>query len=347
MCSPRRPRLLVPALLCALAVLVVRPTDATDAPSGPGARLGTEATRLYERAATATRQYEAGRRADEEERERVRRIGELLDRQRRKIEAMNEDLGRITRERYRGGGLPVATHRLDGTAGELMRGHRELRRAELAINHAIENSRRAGDRLTADEARAAAAWQPLERGNTELAVLKQDIERTLETARGRPQGRADASAAAGSCPAAVRLYQPEARFTRAWVAPVETYGLSASFGSGGKRWAHRHTGQDFAVPVGTPVRAVGAGRVVRVSCAGAFGMQVVLQHADGYCTQYAHLSAIAVEQGDRVGAGQWIGRSGSTGNSSGPHLHFEVRATPSTGSALDPVPWLERRGVTW
>lgn len=130
-----------------------------------------------------------------------------------------------------------------------------------------------------------------------------------------------------------------------WVAPVEAYELSASFGSGGSRWAHRHTGQDFAVPVGTPVRSVGTGRVLKVSCGGAFGIQVVIEHAGGYYTQYAHLAAVAVDQGDRVDAGQWIGQSGSTGNSTGPHLHFEVRVTPDMGSALDPVPWLSQRGV--
>ncbi|CAM5638522.1 GAF domain-containing protein OS=Streptomyces tendae OX=1932 GN=GUR47_21305 PE=4 SV=1 [Streptomyces tendae] len=105
------------------------------------------------------------------------------------------------------------------------------------------------------------------------------------------------------------------------------------------------TGQDFAVPVGTPVRSVGTGRVLKVSCGGAFGIQVVIEHPGGYYTQYAHLAAAAVDQGDRIRAGQWIGQSGSTGNSTGPHLHFEVRVTPEMGSALDPVPWLSQHGV--
>ncbi len=133
--------------------------------------------------------------------------------------------------------------------------------------------------------------------------------------------------------------------TQAWVAPVETYELSAGFGSGGEHWAHRHTGQDFAVPIGTPVRAAGAGRVVKVSCGGAFGIEVVVEHPGGYYTQYAHLAAVAVDQGQRVATGEWIGQSGTSGNSTGPHLHFEVRVTPETGSAIDPVPWLAGRGV--
>jgi murein DD-endopeptidase MepM/ murein hydrolase activator NlpD len=84
---------------------------------------------------------------------------------------------------------------------------------------------------------------------------------------------------------------------------------------------------------------------VRVSCGGPFGVEVVVEHAGGYYTQYAHLAAVAVDQGERVGVGQWIGQSGTSGNSTGPHLHFEVRVTPESGSAVDPVAWLAARDV--
>ncbi len=132
---------------------------------------------------------------------------------------------------------------------------------------------------------------------------------------------------------------------RGWVAPVEGYALSAGFHRAGAHWAHRHTGQDFAVVVGTPVRSVGAGRVHSVSCGGAFGIQVVVRHAGGWYSQYAHLAAPGVVTGQPVVAGQVIGRSGNTGNSTGPHLHFEVRLTPYMGSAVDPVRWLGEHGV--
>lgn len=70
-----------------------------------------------------------------------------------------------------------------------------------------------------------------------------------------------------------------------------------------------------------------------------------MRHDGGYYSQYAHLSAPAVDQGDRIQAGDWIGQSGSTGNSTGPHLHFEIRLTPYYGSAVDPGPWFAERGV--
>ncbi|MCX4763380.1 peptidoglycan DD-metalloendopeptidase family protein [Streptomyces sp. NBC_01275] len=348
--SPRRHPLLVPALLCAAAVLAARPTTADgEAGDGPDAatELSAQVARLYEDAAVATQRYEAGRRQAEARQGRARRLEELLGRERQEIAVLHEDLGRIARAQYRsGGGLPVAAQLvLAHSPDELMRAQHVFSQADLAVDNAIGKSRRAEARLAEDESKATAAWQAVERRNVELASLKKDIEDKLEEARWQLQGQADASVAAGSCRGAVRLDQPPAHFTADWVTPVETYALSAGFGSGGERWAHRHTGQDFAVPIGTPVRAVGAGRVVRVSCGGAFGIEVVIQHADGYWTQYAHLAAVTVDQGDRVTPGQWIGQSGTSGNSTGPHLHFEVRVTPALGSAVDPVPWLAARGA--
>ncbi|MDN0199373.1 M23 family metallopeptidase [Streptomyces sp. S.PNR 29] len=345
--SFRRRPLLLTTLLCALAVLAARPDDVPDGAGGTGSGISAQVARLYEDAAVATQRYEAGRREAEAHRAQAQRLEKLLDRQRRRIDVMQEDLGRMARAQYRhGGGLPLtARMMLADSPDELMRGQHALAQTNIAVNNAIEKSRRAEARLAADEARAAAKWQELEQRNAALAVLKRDIEQKLEQARWQLQGRAEASVAAGSCPDAVRLDQPEVSFASGWVAPVETYELSAGFGSGGARWANRHTGQDFAVPIGTPVRAVGEGRVAAVSCGGAFGMQVVIGHPGGYYTQYAHLAAIAVDEGDRVRPGQWIGQSGTTGNSTGPHLHFEVRVTPQMGSAIDPVPWLAARGA--
>ncbi|MGX1563028.1 M23 family metallopeptidase [Streptomyces sp. NPDC055506] len=346
--SYRRYRLLVPALLCALAALAARPTVADKEPGNGGdTGISAEVARLYEDAAVATQLYETGRKEADEQRAKAQRAEALLDTQRRHIAGLNEDLGRIARAQYRGsGGLPVAAQMiLADSPDELMRGQHAFSQTNLAVNNAISKSRRAEARLTADEAKAAAEWEALEKRNVQLADLKAGIEQKLEEARSQLQGQADASVAAGSCRGAVRLDQPETGFTTAWVAPVETYELSASYGSGGARWSSRHTGQDFAVPIGTPVRSVGTGRVVRVSCGGPFGIEIVLKHAGGYYTQYAHLASVAVDQGEHVSPGQWIGQSGTTGNSTGPHLHFETRVTPEMGSAVNPVSWLEARGV--
>ncbi|ELS54539.1 peptidoglycan DD-metalloendopeptidase family protein [Streptomyces viridochromogenes] len=355
--SRRRRLLIVPALLCALVVPMARPAHAMGDGKGTPSRNGTgtggdsalsgQVVQLYEDAALAAQRYEEGRQEAEVQRAEAQRIEALLDRERQEIGVLHEDLGRIARAQYRsGGGMPLTAQiLLAKSPDQLMRGQHVLSQTSLVVNNAIEKSRRAEKRLAADEAKAAAAWQGLEKRNAELAELKKGIEQKLEQARWQLQGKADAAVAAGSCPGAVRLDQSKKDFPSAWVAPVESYALSAAFGSGGLRWANRHTGQDFAVPIGTPVRAVGDGRVVKVSCAGAFGMEVVVRHAGGYYTQYAHLASVAVDQDERVDTGQWIGQSGTTGNSTGPHLHFEVRVTPEMGSAVDPVPWLTARGV--
>ncbi|EST36908.1 hypothetical protein N566_15765 [Streptomycetaceae bacterium MP113-05] len=130
------------------------------------------------------------------------------------------------------------------------------------------------------------------------------------------------------------------------VAPVAGAHTGTPYRATGSGWSSgHHTGVDFPVPTGTRVRAVSGADVVSAGWAGAYGYQVVLRHADGRYSQYAHLSAISVSSGQRVNAGQRLGRSGSTGNSTGPHLHFEVRTGPGYGSDIDPMAYLRGRGV--
>ncbi|GGT00861.1 peptidase [Streptomyces tanashiensis] len=129
-------------------------------------------------------------------------------------------------------------------------------------------------------------------------------------------------------------------------APVSA-DIGTRYGTRGSSWSSGyHTGVDFPVPTGTSVKAVAGGRVVSAGWGGAYGYQIVLRHDDGRYSQYAHLSALTVREGQRVHAGQRIARSGSTGNSSGPHLHFEIRTGPGYGSDIDPLAYLRARGVS-
>ncbi|MEU6182074.1 M23 family metallopeptidase [Streptomyces coeruleorubidus] len=138
--------------------------------------------------------------------------------------------------------------------------------------------------------------------------------------------------------------------TPSWVDPVKKYKLSASFAQNGGMWQSTHSGQDFAVPSGTQVVAAHGGTVVKAGGNGAgdgpaYGNAVVIKHGNGTYSQYAHLSTVKVRIGQVVKTGQEIARSGNTGNSSGPHLHFEIRTTPNYGSAVDPVKFLRAKGV--
>ena len=111
---------------------------------------------------------------------------------------------------------------------------------------------------------------------------------------------------------------------------------------GNNRGDHRHAGTDFAMPLGTPVKAADGGEVV-TACIGCdpdgYGALIVIRHANGIETRYAHVNTISARVGQRVGQGQVIGTVGSRGRSSGPHLHFEVRRN---GTPVDPIPYLRR-----
>ncbi|WP_274564369.1 transglycosylase family protein [Streptomyces spiramyceticus] len=141
-------------------------------------------------------------------------------------------------------------------------------------------------------------------------------------------------------------HAPPAKQSSGLSAPVDA-GPSTPYRAAGSSWAKGyHTGVDFPVPTGTAVKSVAPGRIVSAGWGGAYGYEVVVQHADGKYSQYAHLSALTVREGQKVGGGQRIGRSGSTGNSTGPHLHFEVRTGPGYGSDIDPLAYLRAGGVT-
>ncbi|MET9951886.1 M23 family metallopeptidase [Streptomyces sp. NPDC006339] len=133
--------------------------------------------------------------------------------------------------------------------------------------------------------------------------------------------------------------------TPGWTAPVSSYVFTGSYGQRGSWSKGYHTGQDFAVPSGTTVRAVGPGRVVRTGYSGSYGYEVVIRHPDGRYSQYAHLSRIDVSVGQSVAAGRRIALSGATGRVTGPHLHFEVRTTPYFGSDVPPLAYLRAHGV--
>ncbi|MFF7164808.1 M23 family metallopeptidase [Streptomyces sp. NPDC008086] len=124
--------------------------------------------------------------------------------------------------------------------------------------------------------------------------------------------------------------------------PVANHGLSAYFGQSGINWMSVHTGIDFPVSYGTTVMAATDG-TVRTQWNSAYGNMMIVTAKDGTETWYCHLSSYRVASGTTVKAGDPIAYSGNSGNSTGPHLHFEVR--PGGGSAIDPLPWLRSHGL--
>ena len=99
-----------------------------------------------------------------------------------------------------------------------------------------------------------------------------------------------------------------------------------------------HTGIDIGVPIGSAIVAASEGRVIHSDWLGSYGKAVLLDHGGGIVTLYAHNSVLSVKKGQWVERGNTIARAGSTGNSTGPHLHFEVR---KNGAYVDPLPWVK------
>lgn len=140
---------------------------------------------------------------------------------------------------------------------------------------------------------------------------------------------------------AARERARETLLARSYVLPVRGYRIAARFGEISRLWSRSHTGLDFACPSGTPIRAIAGGTIVSTGWAGAYGWRTVERLPDGTEIWYAHQSGFVVRRG-QVAAGEVIGRVGSTGNSTGNHVHVEIRVN---GRPVNPEPWLRARGL--
>jgi murein DD-endopeptidase MepM/ murein hydrolase activator NlpD len=132
---------------------------------------------------------------------------------------------------------------------------------------------------------------------------------------------------------------PMPGWTGTYLRPVKGYPISSGFGMRFHPilgYARMHTGIDFAAPIGTPIRAAAAGRVLWASWRGGYGRCIILLHDGGVATLYGHCSEIFVYPGQKVNGGDPIGATGSTGLSTGPHLHFEIRVNGLPVNPLGP-----------
>jgi septal ring factor EnvC (AmiA/AmiB activator) len=178
------------------------------------------------------------------------------------------------------------------------------------------------DELEGEEARLEALIRRLEREAEERAARERAAEqRRAQQAAARP-------APSRSAPA------PAPRASSGGYAWPMCGPVTSEYGP---RWGRVHRGLDLGGGVGTPIRAAKAGSVVFAGRQGGYGNLVLINHGDGVTTAYAHLSRFAVSSGSSVGQGQTIGAVGMTGNTTGPHLHFETRVN---GRAVNPRQYL-------
>ena len=188
------------------------------------------------------------------------------------------------------------------------------------------------------------------RMNTDLQLVQQQaaqLKKEAEEATRRLE-EARKSATVGIDPDSLSADDIAAATTKGGSMPVKSgYRVGARFGATGP-WSRYHTGQDFPAPTGTEIYAAASGIVLSPTRARWAGTNVVIQHSDG-STLYAHMSKRVVKPGQAVKAGQLIGYVGNTGNSYGPHLHFEYYkpgVTPGdVYSASNPISFLRGLGV--
>ncbi|MEV7341215.1 LysM peptidoglycan-binding domain-containing M23 family metallopeptidase [Streptomyces sp. NPDC093544] len=226
---------------------------------------------------------------------------------------------------------------------------------------------KAGDSLSkiADDQSVSGGWKKLYSDNRKAVGedpalihpgLKLSIGKKATTSSDTAKSSSEASKSSKASESSVKTAaEPTAKAddtadsssSSGYTLPVEGATIGTGYKVAGSMWSSGyHTGVDFVVPTGTTVKSVAAGTVVSAGWGGAYGNQVVIQHADGQYSQYAHLSSLSVSAGQTVTEGQQIGLSGATGNVTGPHLHFEIRTTPDYGSDVDPVAYLRSHGVT-
>ena len=180
------------------------------------------------------------------------------------------------------------------------------------------------EQKAAEEAAAAAAARRAEEEAAAAAAAAR--------AAARSQGSGSATSAAASSGGSGPYVKPSSGRT------------SSCFGS---RWGALHGGEDIAAPIGTPIYAAHSGVVARAGTATGFGYAVYIRGDDGAVTVYGHVNEYVVRAGERVDAGERIATVGNRGQSTGPHLHFEVHPGGAMyGGQVDPVPWMRARGVS-
>ncbi|GAB3297317.1 M23 family metallopeptidase [Parasphingorhabdus pacifica] len=152
--------------------------------------------------------------------------------------------------------------------------------------------------------------------------------------------KAAAEKAAAERSAQARAVVPAAaQSSNGYIKPAD-----GTFTSGfGARWGSSHKGIDLANSIGTPIKSVSAGEVINAGPASGFGQWVRVQHDDGTISVYGHINTIDVNVGQQVGAGEQIATMGNRGQSTGPHLHFEII---QGGQKINPLPWLESKGIS-
>ena len=217
------------------------------------------------------------------------------------------------------------------TRARTARTRKQVASTTAAVEARVNEQRAVRDRLVADQNALASARagknQVLTSVRSQEATDRKHVE-NLQAESAQLTARIQAAQARSS---SSQVSRPPSSAGFVWPTSGT---LTSGFGW---RWGRMHEGIDIAAPTGTPISAAASGTVIHAGWMGGYGNLVVIDHGNGLATAYGHQSSIAVGSGTYVSQGQTIGYVGSTGHSTGPHLHFEVRVN---GSPVDPLGYL-------
>ncbi|MEU3266609.1 M23 family metallopeptidase [Streptomyces bacillaris] len=227
-----------------------------------------------------------------------------------------------------------------------------LTSAGITTAEAEQGTTDAGEALRARILQQAEQQQAAADAEAKAAEEKAAAEKAAAEAK-KQQDEAEAKAKAKAAAekkaaeeAAARKAEEErlAKLRASYTLPASGYTITSTYGQSGAMWSSgQHTGTDFAGAAGSPLKAVHSGTITSAGWSGSYGYRTVLQLEDGTEIWYAHQSSIDVSVGQKVSTGDTIGRMGATGNVTGVHLHLEVRT--AGGSAMDPIAWLNSKGL--
>ena len=213
------------------------------------------------------------------------------------------------------------------------------REARAAVAERDAAARAAQEAQAAADAQLAAAQADFDRLAAEKVALDEQL-RAAEIRLLSLQGNANPEATWTQVQAAE---ESVGRLTAVAGAVAPTNGrVTSCYGS---RWGAMHFGLDIAAPIGTPVYTPEPGVVLQAGPASGFGLAVSVQHQDGAITVYGHVNQFFVRPGQVVAGGERIAEVGNRGQSTGPHLHFEVHQGGLYADRSNPVPWLAKRGI--
>ncbi|MEU5975504.1 M23 family metallopeptidase [Streptomyces sp. NPDC047315] len=205
----------------------------------------------------------------------------------------------------------------------------------------------AGEALRSRILQQAEQQQAQAEAAKQAAADKAAKEKAEKEAQAKAKAKAEAEKKKAEAEAKAKAEaERKAKLAKMFALPLSSYSISATYGQSGSMWSSgQHTGLDFVASAGTPLKAVGAGTVKFAGWSGpAYGYQVILELNDGTEIMYAHMQTVGVSAGQKVVAGDGVGRVGATGNVSGAHLHMEVQ-TPG-GATINPASWLQSKGLS-